>query len=368
METKAKSRNLGIDALRCAAMLLIVCLHILNRGGAVAGSSDLTGKYLVPLNVLAACGVNLYAMISGYVLVTGRFHPARVLELWLQVFFTNLVIGVIGVCVKPGSMDGYWLRCLFPLTQKYFWYFTAYVGVFAFSPVINRGLAGLSPRQCRALLWTMLLLFSLGSFLGYLYQGDPYRIGRGYSVLWLLALYVVGACARLCDFGKRVPSRVLALTVLVLVAGTALLRISIPEAEDTAQILSNLRTLLLDFIFPGAVGISLCLLLLFARLRVTGAAAGLVRLFAPLTFGVYIIHVHDVNWTWIKNLYRPLGQLQPGLAPLAVLAAGLGLFLACAALEWCRALVFRGLRVRGLLDRLEASFLRWLREDTGDTQ
>ena len=37
-----------------------------------------------------------------------------------------------------------------------------------------------------------------------------------------------------------------------------------------------------------------------------GFAAAVVKLLAPLTFGVYIIHVHHVNWTWMEQSFKGL--------------------------------------------------------------
>ena len=362
-----KERNLGVDLLRCVAMWMIACLHILNRGGVITGSTAQSYNWLLPLNVLVACGVNLYALISGYVTVMGRFHPARVAELWLQVLCSNLVIAVFGEIMQPHIMDEFWIRCLFPLTQKCFWYFTAYVGVYAFSPLINRGLRQLNPRQCRAVLWTMLLLFSVGTFFGYLRQGDPWGIGTGYTVLWLLVLYVIGACIRLSDFGKNTAWWKLLLLAALLLAVAALLRSVIGTGKDVSLFQKNLRGQLLYYVSPTAAGISVCLLILFSRIRVKGAAVKPVRFFAPLTFGIYIIHVHHVNWVWLEKTYRPLGKLAPPLAVLAVLGAGLGLFLACSVLEWGRSLLFRRLRVRQGLDALESRFLGWLQQGPNDT-
>ena len=362
-----KERNLGVDLLRCAAMWMITCLHILNHGGALAASRNGGYYLLLGLNSFVSCGVNVYALISGYVTVEGRFHPARVAGLWLQVFFMNMVIALFGEIIRPHSMDGFWIRYIFPLTQKCFWYFTAYVGVYAFSPLINRGIRALNARQCKAMVWCMLLLFSLGTFLGYLNQGDPWGIGAGYNVLWLLVLYVIGACIRRSDFGKNTAGWKLIALILLLVFAATLLRIVIKNSTDQTSFLSKLRGQLLYYVSPFEAGISVCLLLLFSRLRVGGLAAKLAGFFGPLTFGVYIIHVHHVIWTRMQARFSPLGKLRAVPAFLAVIGAGLGLFLVCALLDWLRSLLFRRLGVKPRLDRLEKRFMSWLQNNPKET-
>ena len=355
-----QTRNPGVDALRCAAMLLIVCLHVMNRGGALPAGGSPAALLLYPLRVLASSAVNVYALISGYVLLRGRFRPARILALWLQVWVLNVVIGLIGDGINPEAMDtAFWIRYLFPFTQKAYWYFTAYVGVYAFSPLINRGIRALDRVRTVALLWMMLLLFSLCTTLGYLNQGDPYGIGKGYSVLWLLTLYTVGACVRQAELFRRTPAWRLLLVLLLCLGGMTWLY-GLGYGSGAPAALRNLNGELLEYTSPLTTAVSLLLLLLFSRLRVGPRAGRLIAWFSPLTFGVYVIHVHHVFWIPLQNAFRFLTELPALLLPLGVVGCALAIFLACAGIDWLRALLFRALRVDRGTARLEAAARRLL--------
>lgn len=367
IHTKAEGRNYGVDALRCVAMLLIVCLHVMNRGGAVPAAGTGAALWLYPLRILASSAVNIYALISGYVMLHGKFRPARIFELWVQVWVLNVVIGLVGDWIDPEAMDSkFWVRYLFPFTQKAYWYFTSYVGVYAFSPLINRGVRELNRVRAIAVIWLMLLLFSLCSTLGYLNQGDPFSIGAGYSVLWLSALYTVGACIRQADFLRQTSSRrLMGMLLLVLAALTALF--GVVHLPDAPELLRNLNGRLLDYLSPLITAVSVLMLLLFSRLRVGARMRRLIAFLSPLTFGVYVIHVHHVIWMPLQGLFRPLLKLPAILLPFAVLLAGLVLFSACAALDWLRALLFRLLPVRQAADRLEKALRRWLARTVDQT-
>ena len=361
------NRNLGVDALRCVAMLLIVCLHVMNRGGAIPSTRSTAALLLYPLRILASSAVNMYALISGYVMLRSKFRPARVMDLWLQVWVLNVVIGLVGNWINPGAMDEkFWIRYLFPFTQKAYWYFTDYVGVYAFSPLINRGIRGLTRVQAIAVLWIMLLLFSLGSTLGYLNQGDPYGIGGGYSVLWLLALYTAGACIRQSDFLRRTSAlRLLAMLALTIVILTALFKILyLPGASKSV---SELKGRLLEYTSPLITLVSVLMLLLFSRLRVGPRVGRLIAFFSPLTFGVYIIHVHHVLWVPLEKAFTFLKALPAAVLPWAVVLTGLAGFLACALVDYLRSLLFRVLRVSKGTARLEASLRRWLSRIINET-
>lgn len=367
LSERSGGRNYGVDALRCTAMLLIVCLHVMNRGGAIPAPGTAAALLLYPLRILASSAVNVYALISGYVMLHGRFRPARIFELWFQVWVLNVVIGLVGDAIDPEAMDPeFWIRYLFPFTQKAYWYFSCYVGVYAFSPLINRGVRGLSRSQAIAMLWTMLLLFSLCATLGYLNQGDPFSIGGGYSVLWLTALYTVGACIRQSDFlGRTAPARLLALLLLALALLTVLF--GVVYLPDAPEPLRNLNGRLLDYVSPLITAVSVLLLLLFSRLRFGPRTQRLIAFLSPLTFGVYVIHVHHVIWIPLQGLFRPLLKLPAILLPFGVILAGLALFSACILLDWLRARLFRLLRVRQLADRLEQALRRWLNQIVNQT-
>ena len=248
-------RNLGVDLLRIVAMWLICCQHIINRGGVYAATGE-SRLLLYPLWVLSTAGVNIYALISGWVTVTGRFRPARVAELWLQVFVLDLVLSTAGSLYNPDWMyPAMWRRNLMPLTQKAYWYFSAYVGVYALSPLLNRGLLALSKRQAAAMFWLVLLLFSVGATMGYAEQGDPFAVVSGFSVLWLLVLYVAGACLRLSRLTEKSPWWVLLLGAVLCVVLLTHFH-DLFYRRDAAQFWKNQRGQLLKYTNPFMTGLA----------------------------------------------------------------------------------------------------------------
>lgn len=74
-------RNIGIEILRSLAMFMVIILHVLNFG--------INYEELVPFTVnwycgwllegISFCAVNIYAMISGYVMVKSKNKIARLL-------------------------------------------------------------------------------------------------------------------------------------------------------------------------------------------------------------------------------------------------------------------------------------------------
>ena len=335
-------RNLGIDTLRLFAMLLIVTVHIYNRGGVLAGLGGDTRALQAPLRALCMTAANVYALISGFVMAERRFRPGRFLELWLQVVGIGLIeCGIWSLC-SPGAVRWEnWRTALLPVTQYEYWYFTAFAGTFLLSPLLNRGLCALSPRRLKALMAGIFGLFSVGWLLAQRYFGDSFWLGGGYSTLWLILLYLLGGCLKRSGAFQKTPTLLLWLLAALTLATMCRLE------------LRQWRNLAFKYCNPLTVTLSVLLLVLFARLRVRGFAAKLVAWLSPLSFGVYLIHVHPAAWSWMEQRYAALAKL-PALWVLpAVLAAALGLYLCCTLLDWLRSLLFRLLRVRWLCGRAE---------------
>ena len=86
-----KQRNIGIDILRIVSMFFIIIGHILMQGGVLSAyfNESLQGGYYFfnTLYVLAFCGVNCFALVSGYVGWQNTFKLGKIIKLWANVVF-----------------------------------------------------------------------------------------------------------------------------------------------------------------------------------------------------------------------------------------------------------------------------------------
>ncbi|MCQ2418869.1 MAG: acyltransferase [Clostridia bacterium] len=348
-------RNYGIDLLRCVAMFLIVVIHIYNQGGLLNAISKKETYYVnYTVRLIALGAVNLYAMISGYVMLHGSFKLRRLIGLWLQVVFWGLALCAVGRFVLPEAISKKeWICAAFPITQKEFWYFSAYVGVFFLSPIINHGILALNRPQAFGLLIGCIGLFSFGTVFGKFYQGDPFVMGSGYSVLWLLVMYIVGACLNHTDFFRRKEAGELLLVMailLVLCIVWAVLPLRGILGATKKQINSYLNPLMLIF--------DICLFGLFAKMKLQGDfLRKLIGFLAPLTFSVYIIHVHPLCWALMKFRFTFIAEYRELFYVPLVIAFALAIYLVCSLLDYLRVLLFRLLRMEKLCAATE-NFLR----------
>ena len=363
-EENKRPRNLGLDLLRIVAMLLIVTVHIYNRGGVAEGIGTLrsfAGQSNLAMQILCMTAVNLYALISGYVLLESRFHPGRLFELWLQVVVIGLLECGVWSILSPERVSWATLRAsLLPITQGEYWFFTAYAGVFVFSPLLKRGILRLNERQAFAMMLGLFGLFSVGWLLGKLWNNDSFWLGGGNTTLWLIVLFVIGGCLKRSRLFAETKTWKLLLGAAVCLLTLWALR-DILSIKALPESVRNWRTLILKYSNPLVLLLSICICVLFSRIRPKGFAKKLIGWLSPLTFGVYILHVHPAFWSWFEDRFVFLAELPAALILPAVLGTALVLYLIFSLVDWLRSLLFRLARVRKLCDRLEVWLFRKLK-------
>jgi surface polysaccharide O-acyltransferase-like enzyme len=361
--TPHSERNHGIELLRIFAMLLAAVLHILKKGGVITASEGNLAAYSTVwlLEAAAYCAVNCYALISGYVGYSDRPKPlrlARCIELWLQVVFYSVIITTVYCIAGVGSVGvSNFADAFLPVTSKQYWYFTAYIGMFFFIPLLNALVRRLNRRALVSLCIMLIAVFSLYDTFASFWKKDPLALVGGHSPLWLGVLYIFGAAMK----KLRVPESMSSKKALLIYASAAVFTALFKITGDR----------LLRFV-PGSLFVRdtsptvlLCaaaLLVAFARFKPCRKLTEFAVLFAPAAFGVYLLHVSPLVFEHvIGNRFAFIGRLPFPLIPFAVLASA-GVILAVGlAADKVRILLFKALGVPKLCRKAEKSIRRlWM--------
>lgn len=361
--TPHSERNHGIELLRIFAMLLAAVLHILKKGGVITASEGNLAAYSTVwlLEAAAYCAVNCYALISGYVGYSDRPKPlrlARCIELWLQVVFYSVIITTVYCIAGVGSVGvSDFADAFLPVTSKQYWYFTAYIGMFFFIPLLNALVRRLNRRALVSLCIMLIAVFSLYDTFASFWKKDPLALVGGHSPLWLGVLYIFGAAMK----KLRVPESMSSKKALLIYASAAVFTALFKITGDR----------LLRFV-PGSLFVRdtsptvlLCaaaLLVTFARFKPCRKLTEFAVLFAPAAFGVYLLHVSPLVFEHvIGNRFAFIGRLPFPLIPFAVLASA-GVILAVGlAADKVRILLFKALGVPKMCRKAEKSIRRlWM--------
>lgn len=298
-----KKRMANLELLRCAAMMMVIVLHFLGKGGLLTPlAEEQTAVSILAWVLESFCivAVNVYMMISGYFLCESSFKLSRLLQLWLQVEFYSLTVGVVGALtgvVQETAVDThYYVTLLFPVSMEHYWFLTAYIYLYLLLPFVGMAVRRMTKEQLKAAIAVLLIAFCV------LKSVLPVRLDmdeKGYDCLWYLCVFLIAAYIR--RFGcpaleKKGRGVLLYLIGALLVFGEAF-------ALHTVYMKSGRLELILGISFEYnhlfVLLASLGLFAAFLRVNLGEAFGKIVVKIAPYTLGVYLLHENlGLRYTW----------------------------------------------------------------------
>ena len=338
--TDAK-RNYGIDLLRIVAMLMVCMIHV--NLFTKAHMELVPGKeyfyyFGIWTETVGMIGVNLYAMITGYVCVMGNWRYSRYVRLWVLVCFYTLLIYLIGyvsnlsgVLFWPGGILHIAKQMCMLCFGSSYWYFAAYTGLFFIIPFLNAGLRNLSKSRFTCLVLSLVLLLPVINFRA---GGTIY--GAGYNMIWLAVLYVVGAYVKLHPPVFLPSFWLLPFAFISTLQPLAFALVGLPPMNG--------------YTWPVAIVYSVALFIIFSRFSVSSVRIQrFISWAAPASFAVYLIHVHPWTWTMLCK-YVPQLNIMLDYPWWIALVGGLAIYMAGTLFDRFRMLLFNICRVDSMCD------------------
>lgn len=346
----------NLELLRCVAMMMVVVLHYLGKGGLLP---DLTGKSIGSagtvswlLETFCIVAVNLYMFISGYLLCTSSFKLSRLLRLLLQLWLYSAVFGVLaaatGIVAETPVDTHYFLTLLFPVSMGHYWFLTAYVFLYLLLPFLGLAVKRMTKQQLQTAIFLLLIMFCvLKSVLPLRLEMDE----KGYDCLWYVCVFVTAAYIRRFGIGVlKKRGRGLCLYVaccLLAFAGTMTLRFIFIRTGSIGRMTGMCLEYNHILPFLGALG----LFCAFLQMEIKGKAADIIKKIGPYTLGVYLLHENlGLRYTWQPwfgcDRVNGVGELL-----MFTLLAAAGVFAAGILVDLLRAGLMAGLH--RLLSRLK---------------
>ncbi|MBQ2991106.1 MAG: acyltransferase [Clostridia bacterium] len=360
-----KQRNYGVDLLRILSMLMIVTMHVLWQGGLLRTADPSGAHYALgwAVEIACYCAVNCYGMISGYVGCTGRLRAGRVLLMWLQAAFYAVGLRLVCGALFPQTINIWeWKQGLRPIGYHFYWYYSAYFGLTLCTPALNAALRAMKKRECQAVL--ALMLFACSVLTTYS-KADGMVVAKGYSVLWLAVLYLLGGYVRLYEREDRLIGLLRRFGFAVYLLSAALMWLMMVGRWWLTGGTRHLATdQTITFTYPLVV---VCAAALFASM--TGVKPGrrmqrCIAYLSPAAFGVYLIHANpDVWMTMIIDRFLFLGDVSAAALVPALAASVIGVYAVCTAIERLRMRMFALLRIEKACALLTEYADRWLYEE-----
>lgn len=349
-----KERNYGIDLLRIVSMIMVVLLHVLGAGGLLDATFGINNKSVWLLEVFAFCAVNCYALISGYVGVNSKFKLSNILILWLQVFIYNFIFYLFFLLLGKITFSFDMLKeMFFPVLSKRYWYFTAYFALFFLMPLLNFIINKFPKKKLKNILMIGFVLFSV---LPTVFNNDVFQMHGGYSLYWLIYLYLVGGFIYkyncFCELSK--PK----LLFIYFCSGlfSWLSRFGFIYLSRYSGRFYNLKSLFINYLSPTIFIAALCLLVLFSKMNLCNWRR-IISFFSPVSFGVYLLHVQpiffDVVWS---GKFMVFSNVNVVLLITIILFSTFFVYLLCSLIDWIRLKIFSLFKVKEKLLFLENKY------------
>lgn len=354
--TAGKKRQLNYELLRVVAMLMIVCLHYLSKGGSLGDPAradmDATGYTAWLVEAFCLVAVNVYVLISGYFGVDARAHQTgenkitfwgvlkRPFKIWKQVFFYSMLFGCGALIIGVQEFDIYqFFSYCFPLVTEHYWFATCYVVLCLVMPFLNIGISYLEQRETEGLLVGLLLFFSISkTVIPMQLPWDKY----GYDVLWFIVLYLTGAYLkryRISFIKTRGRAAALYLgSMMAVFASFFLIRMIYLKTGKLEAMVHYGYTYNFLFCYTGAIGLFLAFQTYKEKEWKLERFRKVIELFSGASFGVYLIHEHiNIRYAWPKWLrcYEQIGSPVPVFL-CHMLFSVVCVYLVCTAIELIR--------------------------------
>ena len=335
-----EKRHGGIDLLKVLAMLMVVMLHVNGHGGLLSGASLYSVHWFL-INViefLCIGAVNIFALASGYVNYGRKVKVKNILTLWLQVFFYSFFITLIFYFTnwqgKVSLLDI--LKSAFPVASERYWFFSAYFLLFFTMPILNIVLDKLSKKQALLGIGIFLVLCTV---IGYVY--DAFNIEDGYSAVWLMVLYFIGAYVKKYGFSISIKGKEIK-PILYLVFYFVCSLLSVACVVFRKEILNKPEGYTYTFILHFLS--ALFIFLFFSKANIK--CSKLLLNLSKVSFSVYIITEQPfIRSALFTGKYVGLLNYNPLITVLAILLIAVVMYLACFIIENLRLFLFKLIKV-----------------------
>lgn len=341
----SKARNSNIELLRIIAMMLIVLHHLCKY--AYPGNASAEVETVCNLLLLGGkIGVDIFVLISGFFLASGRIKLASMLRVLFETWFYSLVLGLVCALLFQNNFSPKdFLKSFLPTNNGLPWFVTAYLGMYLVAPWLSKLSSALSQSQFKQMLVVGFCVFSLVPTLtGCMFVTNDFS---WFCFLFLIACYI-------CKFGFStcIAKRMFVGGGLLLVASVfigELICAEIPAVHDHITYFANMYTVPTLFASMG-------LFCIFNDLKIPTLKG--INVIAQGSFGVYLIHEN----TFVRELlWQNFGFVFSGgivSEVLLALSATICIYLVLTGVDLIRLQVFEKPLFGLLQDRFETFFNR----------
>lgn len=231
-----------------------------------------------------------------------------------------------------------------PVCSNRYWYVIAYFCLYVFIPILNTAVNKMKEKQLYFSLFAMLVSFSI---LPTILRVDMFGLQGGYSGLWLIILYFVGATIKRVKILESLSLNKSLMIYLVSVFTTLL-------SKNVIQYIcinylgnsDNGGMMFVSYISPTIICEAIMLLNIISKLSISDKMKKWIKNIAPLSFGVYLIHVHPLIFAEMKGMFSSFTNMNIIVMVLAIFLTSGIIFAVCIVIDYIRERMFIKLKIK----------------------
>lgn len=237
----------------------------------------------------------------------------------------------------------------------HYWYFSAYFCLFFLMPVLNEIVNKLPRKTLKVVGIFAFIVFSCYTR----HKDSVSHLGNGYSVWWLVILYVFGGYIAKYKPFEHWSTLKCFIGYFASCAITVLTRIGI--GFSTRHIYDEIRNInmFVSYISPTIILSSVFLVQAFIKLPISKKLSKVIAFLTPMSFGVYLVHCHPFIFNEVlKHAFVWVVDAPIALGLLEALGAALAIFTVCMIVDWLRLLLFKVIKMKELSQIIEKALSR----------
>ena len=283
-----KKRQTGIELLRIIAMFAIVMGHFIEHGGGFTNHDVITDKLYISEQLFEALGafkVNVFIIITGYFLIDrpNIKYKDRLSKLWKsEIIYSVLIMIIVVLCGVHVSLIEI-VKSIIPTITYRYWFITLYFVLILFTPALNRVVSSLNKKQYKNVLYVIIGVTCVWQTI--MPFATTIDDNRGYSILWFVALYVLGGYIK--KFGLNINIGRIKLTGLYVLC--TILQLAYTLFWQVVQGKSNMIINIPYYNSIFVLAESVILLKIFMSFNFNTKTDKVINLIASSVIGVYLI-------------------------------------------------------------------------------
>lgn len=297
-------RQSNFEILRMIAMFMVLLMHanLMHVDAPDIRDNFLPTETQLFFQTISLYGVNLFILISGWFSIKTSVRGLSYL-LFQVYYFGIIILGFLTVMGVEQFTIGRLYQIV--LLHKSGWFVVSYVILYLLSPVLNKFSEYASKKEFKAFLLSYFAMLVV-----YGYFDWSLQIGRGYSALSMVGIYLLGRYARQYIKFNHGFGLFVVCTLINFVLTTLVISFDLPLIINSYD---N------PFVILGALG----LILYFSNIKVKTSKT--INYIAKSTFAVYLFHIYPDVMDWFREVCLQLFSDSSGLMCLVKM----GIFLLC---------------------------------------